>query len=116
MYISVYEQIGANAITLDDGQIIYDLIHPILKAGESVELDFENVETLASPFLNASIGQLLKDMEGEHLNKYLNITHLSSERKQIVRLVIENAKEYYSGDLLMQKHMNEILAQDPEDH
>lgn len=53
--------IGANCITLDDGQQVYNAIHPELTAGHPVELDFDRVEIFASPFFNAAIGQLLKD-------------------------------------------------------
>jgi len=89
---------GENCITLDDGQKIYEQIHPRLQAKESVELDFTDVKIVASPFLNAAIGQLLRDISPDDLNTYLKISNLSLISRPVLRRVIENAKAYYGND------------------
>ena len=63
----VHVTIGEDAITLDDGQSIYQQIKPELLAGHEVELDFDGVSVFAAPFFNAAIGQLLKDLRPEEL-------------------------------------------------
>jgi hypothetical protein len=63
------------------------------KAGNAVELDFENVTVLASPFLNAAIGRLLKDIKPSNLNRLLKITNLVPTGLAVLRRVIENSKD-----------------------
>jgi len=113
MKINVYEMIGENCITLEDGQTIFDLIHPKLTAGNAVELDFENVTVLASPFLNAAIGRLLKDIKPGNLNRLLKITNLVPTGLAVLRRVIENSKEYYSNPNV-RKAVDEILFEQSE--
>ena len=69
----VHVTIGEDAITLDDGQSIYQQIKPELLAGHEVELDFDGVSVFAAPFFNAAIGQLLKDLRPEDLNRSLRV-------------------------------------------
>lgn len=102
MHYEVYTLIGPNCITLDDGQHIYDLIYPKLRAKEATELDFSDVRIVASPFLNAAIGQLLRDLSPEDLNTYLKISNLSAIARPVVKQVIENSKAYYSNPVYQQ--------------
>ena len=113
MKINIFMTLGAYCITLEDGQKVYDVIHPQLKAHENVELDFEGVEIVASPFLNAAIGQLLRDLTPDELNTYLKFLNLSSYVRPTLRHVIENAKTYYTNavyqravDTALQKEAN----------
>jgi hypothetical protein len=115
MNYNVFEHIGAYCITLDDGQKVYAAIHPELKAHERVELDFRDVEIVASPFLNAAIGQLLRDLSPEALNTHLKISNLSVLARPVLARVIENAKTYYSNpeyheavDRVIEKEVNAV--------
>ncbi|MBN3885862.1 MAG: STAS-like domain-containing protein [Nostoc sp. JL34] len=73
-----------------------ELVHPELLALNEVELDFAGVEIFASPFFNFAIGQLLRDIKPETLNRLLKFSNLNTVGKQILKLVIENSKRYYS--------------------
>jgi len=96
MHVNVRDLIGfQDAITLDDGQKLFDLIHAELMAGKPVELDFSGVEVFASPFFNAAFGQLLRDLEPEDLNRLVRITNLRPVGQETLRLVLQNAKSYY---------------------
>jgi hypothetical protein len=106
----IRDLVGENCITLDDGQTIYDLIHPRLQAGHSVELDFEGVKIVVSPFLNAAIGQLLRDLSPDDLNAHLKITNLSVLARPVLQRVIANAKEYYS-DPAVRKAVDEVMGE-----
>lgn len=108
MKYNVQGEIGENCITMEDGQKVYAQIHPRLQAKENVELDFAGVKIVASPFLNAAIGQLLRDTTPDDLNSYLRILNLSLTARPILRRVIENAKAYYSSDE-MREAVDEVI-------
>jgi hypothetical protein len=97
MKLMVKDVVGENAITLDDGQNVFDRIKPELAAGRVVELDFTGVAVFASPFLNAAVGQLLKDLKPDALNRLLSVTNLAPTGGEVLARVIENAKRYYSS-------------------
>jgi hypothetical protein len=115
--IHVKEIVGENAITLDDGQILYDLIFPRLKNGEKVELNFAEVRIFASPFMNAAIGQLLQDIEPETLNELLIVDreNITSVGLSVMRRVIENAKQYYTLDKESRQKVDAIVNADSEE-
>jgi hypothetical protein len=93
----IRETTGDDAITMDDGQEVYDRINPELIAGRAVELDFDGVAVFASPFFNAAIGQLLKDIDPDSLNRLLRIENLSPLGHDVLRRVIDNSKRYYAS-------------------
>lgn len=113
MKLDIYDLIGENCITLEDGQKIYDLIHPELLAGHPVEIDFAKVGVYASPFFNAAIGQLLKDIKAEDLNRLLKICNLVPAGLAVLKRVIENSKQYYS-DENFRKAQDEVLLEQAE--
>ncbi len=98
----VKDQIGENGITLQDGQKVFEVIFPELSQNHEVELDFTDVKIIASPFLNAAIGQLLRDLSSDELNRLLKITNLSVLARPVLKRVIENAKQYYANDAIRQ--------------
>lgn len=98
MRYSVREQIGINAITVDDGQKVYNVIHEELSNQRELELDFEGVRVVASPFLNVAIGKLMRDFTPDQLNTYLKFKNVSSITLPILRRVIETSREYYTNE------------------
>jgi hypothetical protein len=96
--VVVSKLIGSYAITLEDGETIYSVIYPLLQSGNTVELDFQDVEIFASPFFNAAIGRLLAEFTPDHLRTHLNPTNLLPAGAGTLRRVIENAKEYYGSE------------------
>jgi hypothetical protein len=97
MRLLVRELVGENAVTLDDGQDVFDRIRPALGRQEPIELDFTGVRVFSSPFFNSAIGQLLKELRPEDLNALLKVENLSSVGQDLLRRVIENAKRYYNS-------------------
>lgn len=114
MRINVRKWVGENAITPDDGQAIFNLIHGPLQKGETVELDFEGVDVFASPFFNASVGRLLEDLERDALNVRLRFEHLSTFGKRVLRRVIENAEEYYAASPEHRRVVDRIVQETAE--
>ena len=92
----VKDMIGENCITLEDGQKVYDLIHPELRNGNPVEMDFQGASVFASPFFNAAFGQLLRDITGNDLNRLLKVENLAIAGMNVLRRVIENSRQYYN--------------------
>jgi STAS-like domain of unknown function (DUF4325) len=102
---------GAYCTTPEAGQKVYDLIHPILLSGEQVELDFLGVKAYASPFFNYAIGQLLKDISAESLGNLIRFINISSVGESVLRLVIDNAKQYYA-DETFRKAVDEAVEEE----
>ncbi|MEG4629799.1 STAS-like domain-containing protein [Microcoleus sp. AR_TQ3_B6] len=103
--------IGKTCMTPDDGMKVYELTYPELRAEHAVELDFAGVEIFASPFFNFAIGQLLRDISPDTLNRLLKFSHLNSVGNQILKQVIKNSKRYYAADDATRNAINEIVSQ-----
>ncbi len=114
MKMTIKEMIGPRCITQEDGQKVYDVIHPLLLKGETVTLDFAGVSQFASPFFNFAIGQLLKDIPEEDLRRLLQIENLDPTGKLVVERVIDNAGRYH-GNLDYRNIVDAILKQQAQE-
>lgn len=114
MKLEIKTFVGERCVTSDDGQRVYEEIHPKLAAGETVSLDFTGVTVFASPFFNFAIGQLLKDLKPDDLNELLKVEGLLPDGGLVVQRVVKNAKEYYENPET-RKAVDEILKQHAED-
>ena len=110
MKIFIKDKIGPRCIIKEDGQKVYEEIHDPLKNGETVTLDFENVNQFASPFFNFAIGQLLKEIKVDDLRRLLQIENLNESGRLVVKRVLENAAKYH-GDKDYRKIVDDILEQ-----
>lgn len=113
MKLNIKELVGENCITLDDGQKVYEQIHPRLKDSQPVELNFSGISVFASPFFNTAIGQLLRDIKADDLNRLLSVTNISPVGRDVLKRVIENSKAYYTDENL-RKALDEILSEQTE--
>lgn len=111
--IAVTEVAGPNCVTLADGQLVYQKIYPELIAGRHVELNFGGVRVAASPFFNAAIGQLLKDIPSEKLNHLLKVTDLSPAGIDTLKKVIENSRDFYHHERT-RKAVTETMSKEEE--
>lgn len=108
----VFDIIGENCITMEDGEKIYALILPELKAGNSVEIDFSGCKIFVSLFFNHAVGHLLKDFSSDDLHRLLTFSNIDSVGKETIQGVIKNAKRYYSMDAAARNKIDEeILLQ-----
>ena len=62
-----------SALSREQGAIIYTQIMQILNSGNKVILDFQDIESLITPFLNVSIGKLYETFSSSQLNTQLEI-------------------------------------------
>lgn len=109
--IKVFDLVGKNAISMQSGTKLHDAIAHALLVGEKVEVDFSNVSLYASPFFNASVGVLLKDVTIEQLMDRMKIVNCSDVGLGLLNTVIQNALNYYSGSKkvtdALDRHENE---------
>lgn len=92
----VYELFGEFAISDKDGELLYSKIENELKEGKSVTVDFSNVETVLTQFLNSAIATLYKDYTSEYLKENLKVTGLKS--MDSLRKVVSRAKMFYKDE------------------
>ncbi len=114
MRITIKEMIGPRCIIREDGQKVYDAIHPLLQRGETVTLDFAGVSQFASPFFNFAVGQLLKDIREEDLRRRLLFESLEQTGKLVVERVIDNAGRYHA-DVNYRNIVDAILRQQAQE-
>jgi len=114
MEYRIRDEIGPRAIVKEDGQKVFDAIHPVLAAGETAKLDFEGVAQFASPFFNYAIGQLLRDLSVEDLEQRLQIVHLTGDAMTVVKRVIENARQYHT-DVDHRRIVDDILKEQAQE-
>lgn len=94
--IIVKDVIGNDsAISTEDGVKLFDRIKKALDNKVVVSLSFKNIDLLTSAFLNASIGQLYAHFDSSFLNTNLKVTEIESSDLEVLKLVIERAKEYF---------------------
>lgn len=111
MKYQINSLIGKNCITSEDGEKIYELIHSKLVTRNPVELDFTGVNIFASPFFNAAIGQLFKDIQPATIESFLTLSGLNSVGQKLDCKVRENANNYYSNEIVRQA-VGEMLMQE----
>ena len=96
--IDVAKVIGSpSALTQIQGDDIYHLLVSSFEKGEKVELDFSNVESMISPFLNNAIGQLYGKSTSEVIKEFLELKNFPSNKNATLNVVISNAKKFYSN-------------------
>jgi len=113
MRIDVASIAGENCVSLAEGQKLYELIHSGLSGGDTVELDFAGCHVFASPFFNAAVGQLLRDISPNELNRLLVISELSEAGHRLLTRVIENAKDYYGSEGL-RRATDHVMSQESD--
>ena len=109
MRVQLIETIGSECISLDQGEKVYRLLFGELKEKKSVEVDFQGVQTLFSPFLMGSFGKLLGHFEKEALMQRLVLCNISPDHLKTVNEFIDRAeaRSTEQGDLQMMKELFE---------
>lgn len=98
-----------SALTREQGAIVYDEILPLLKQGDKVILDFGEIESIITPFLNVSIGKLYENFSSEQLNELMKVVNQPEGTAAKFQLVINNAKHYYANKKGFDKIVKEVI-------
>ncbi|KAF5034724.1 hypothetical protein DSECCO2_593160 [anaerobic digester metagenome] len=91
--VRIVDLVGPQGLRAEDGRRLYDQLHPALLGGETVELDFAEIEELSEPFLDAAIGRLLEDIPYEDILARLVVCNVTVRHLQGVRWVLEHARD-----------------------
>ena len=103
--------VGENCSSIDDGEKVLDLLRPELIKGFSVELDFQGVKLVLTPFLNTCFGKLLEQFGRELTMTHVSMRNLSNELLQRINNFINRKEEKFtqSHD---QKMLQEMFDED----
>lgn len=89
---------GKSSLFLEeDAQKIFELLKQKISRKERVVLSFDGIGLIISYFLNIAIGQLYGVFEEEEIVSSLQIEKMSPDDIEMLEIVINNAKEYYSN-------------------
>lgn len=86
-----------SALTQEQGEKVFLIISDSIQRKENITLDFGNVESMISPFLNTAIGKLYGLFTEETISTYLHLKNFPRSKQSTLKIVIENAKRYYSN-------------------
>lgn len=94
--IKVYDITGSRAV-LDtpDGDEILNKLLEYFNDGHTVILDFQNVNTILSMFLNSAIAPLYEKYDSDFLKEHLIIKNMSNDDKITLKRVNSRAKQFY---------------------
>lgn len=99
MVINIAKEINSpSALSREQGNIVFGLIVEALTNEKDVVLDFCEIESIITPFLNTSIGQLYSKYSSEDLSKHVRIINIPKGTAQKFNTVIHNAKAFYSDN------------------
>ncbi len=108
--INIFDVVGGKAaVSTEDGERLFQTIIAFLEKDVEVVLDFVNIETLTSTFLNAAIGQLYSKFESPFLLEHLSVSNLQPEDKELMVKIIERAKEYFKDKENVEDSIREAL-------
>ncbi len=109
-YLNVMERIGTpSAITQESGDIIYEEICKCIEERKVIELDFKDIESMISPFLNNAIGKLYGKYSGETIGEFVKFQNVPKEKISTINMVINNAKKYYTDKESFEKVVKGVV-------
>ncbi len=115
MEIRIVDIINTNvAVTTENGNKVFNLVDENLKQNKFVEIDFSNIETMTTAFLNSAIGQLYSrdNYDSDFLNEHISISNFKENHFSLIIMVIERAKEYFADKKSFEKNLKESLDGD----
>lgn len=95
MYIQLLELIGPACVSKEEGLRIYDYIYNPIMCEVPVHVEFAGVTQLGFPFINYSIGQLLRDKHKGDLTDLLLLSGLNEDMYYMINQVMDVCETYY---------------------
>ena len=110
--LNIFEQIGSSAaVSSEDGEILYGrIVKGLAENNVKIALDFTNIELITSTFLNAAIGQLYNKYDSPLLRERLKVENMEKEDLELLKKVVERAKEYFKDKARMDASIKEALG------
>jgi hypothetical protein len=82
--LSVAEIATPYCATYKQAELLYDQVSTYLRAGERVELDFENVELASSSFFNELFGRIIEEFGHDFVARHLNYLALKPRHRFVL--------------------------------
>ena len=111
MEIVIKEHIGDRATDMDQGNIICALIKDAFSNNQDVTLNFADMATVLSAFLNTAVGSLYQNYSSEYLNSHLRIVNLCADDMFLLRRVNRRAKEFYANREAITKNLDASFSE-----
>ena len=109
--VLLQKTVGEKCSSIDDGEKVLNLIRPELIKGFSVELDFEGVKLVLTPFLNTCFGKLVKKFGREITMTHVSMRNISDELLQLINNFINRKEEEFTQSR-DRKLLQEIFDED----
>lgn len=94
--VKVKDVCGPHCVGIEDGAKVFERVLPILQSGGNICLNFKDVLTITSSFLNASIGKLYGYFNESDLQERFRWKNTDKTDDQLIQLVINNAREHFA--------------------
>ncbi len=110
--LRIYDIVGGPFwISQKDGQKVYEKIVAAFKENRVVKLSFSGRENLITAFLNVAIGQLYSgDFTEDFLKTHLIPTEITDDDREMLNVVIANAKRYFADPLTYDEIWNDEIS------
>lgn len=106
--IKITDETGSSsAISVDDGNSIFNKIDKSLNSGLKVNLDFQDTDFMITAFINAAIGQLYGTYSDEFLQENLKLINVKPEDALLFHQVGQRAKEFFENPVAFEKSIKE---------
>ena len=108
--INVSEIISSPAaLTVEQGSLLYTEMIEKLQQGDTVSVDFCDIESIITPFLNASVGKLYEKYTSDELKDRVKIINQPEGTNRKFNMVIRNAKQFYADKDEYSKIIENVL-------
>lgn len=97
------------AVSMPLGDKLYQELLRVWDEGGPIRIDFQGIETYATPFFNASIGRLLKNNTIDELKQKLAFDNISDGGRNLLNRVIANAIAFYANPENMVQLVNTVV-------
>lgn len=88
-----------NFSTNDDGQVIFDIIFPILLQGKKATVDFKGIGGTPTSFINTAFVQLLDHFSFDYIKNHLSLVNVI----KVNAAIIKDRMNFHNNLLLSQK-------------
>lgn len=108
--LNVAETIGSpSALEQEQGDLVYNRIVSAFQNDEEITLNFSDVESIISPFLNHAIGRLYEAYDSEHIKRFLHMENFPKEKNSTLNIVISNAKKFYANQAQYVQTVKDVI-------
>ena len=83
------------AVSAFDGEKLFNSIKECFNRGETVVVDFKEINLTITAFLNSSIGKLYSEFSSTMVKEKLKIQNMAPDEAELLKLVIERAKDRF---------------------